>query len=186
MGNLKAKAAALQGELQAGEPKSSRTSQLRSVIDKLEHKKGAARALEAKATELSEHLRKVEGQLEEFTAEVASLEEKRAKLCESVAAEPDSDGDEGPNPLGEEEYPPPGARTFPNGGKGKGKGKGPFKGKVKTWTLLSGLNEDELTEMLEVSRAELKRRSTGGYDASQMEEEDPDFTQDSQGSQDDV
>ena len=94
MGNLKAKAAALQGELQAGEPKSSRTSQLRSVIDKLEHKKGAVRSLRAKVTELSEHLRQVEGQLEELTGEVASLEEKRAKLCESVAAEPDSDGDE--------------------------------------------------------------------------------------------
>ena len=40
--------------------------------------------------------------------------------------------------------------------------------------------------MLEVSRAELKRRRTGGYEESQMEEEDPDFTQDSQSSQDDA
>ena len=40
--------------------------------------------------------------------------------------------------------------------------------------------------MLEVSQAELKRRRTGGYDASQMEEEDPDFTQDSQGSRDEI
>ena len=185
MGTLKAKAAALQGELQAGEPKASRTAQLRSVIDKLEHKKGASRTLKAKASELGEKLQKIEAQLEEFIVEVAALEEKRAKLCESVAAEPDSDGDDGPNPLGEEGNPQPGPSTMPNGEKGKGKGKNPFRRKVKTWTLLSGLKE-EPTEMLEVSRAELKRRRTRGYEQSQMEEEDPDFTQDSQSSQDDA
>ena len=189
MGNLKAKAAALQGELQAGEPKSSRTSQLRSVIDKLEHKKGAVRSLRAKVTELSEHLRQVEEQLEVLTGEVAGLEEKRAKLCESVAAEPDSDGDEAQNPQGEEEYPPPGTHRVPSAekvpDKGKGKGKAPFRTKVKAWTLLSGLNEDELTEMLEGTRAELKRRRTGAYEEPHMEEEDPDFGQDSQSSQDD-
>ena len=67
MGNLKAKAAELQGELQAGEPKSSRTAQLRSVIDKLEHKKGTTRTLRAKANELGEQLKKMEAQLDELT-----------------------------------------------------------------------------------------------------------------------
>ena len=189
MGNLKAKAAALQGELQAGEPKSSRTSQLRSVIDKLEHKKGAVCSLRAKVAELSEHLRQVEEQLEVLTGEVAGLEEKRAKLCESVAAEPDSDGDEAQNPQGEEEYPPPGTHPLPCAekvpDKGKGKGKSVFRTKVKAWTLLSGLNEDELNEMLEGTRAELKRRRTGAYEEPHMDEEDPDFGQDSQSSQDD-
>ena len=123
LGSLKAKAAVLQGKLQAGEPKSSRTVQLRSVIDKLEHKKGTTRTLKAKASELGEQLKKVEAQLEELTMEVAALEEKRAKLCESVAAEPDSDGDDGPNPLGEEGNPPPGPSTIPNGEKGKGNGR---------------------------------------------------------------
>ena len=40
--------------------------------------------------------------------------------------------------------------------------------------------------MLEVSRAELKRRRTGAYEEPHMEEEDPDFGQDSQSSQDDA
>ena len=40
--------------------------------------------------------------------------------------------------------------------------------------------------MLEVSQAELKRRRTEGYGSTQMEEEDLEYTQDSQGSQDDI
>ena len=75
LGSLKAKAAELQGELQAGEPKSSRPAQLRSAIDKLEHKKGTTRTLRAKANELGEQLKKLEAQLEELTVEVAALEE---------------------------------------------------------------------------------------------------------------
>ena len=130
------------------------------MIDKLEHKKATTRVLKGKVNELSEQLRKAEAQLDELNTEVAALEEKRAKLCESVAADPDSDGDEDGHPEGETEYPPPGASVGPKGGKGKGKNK--FRGKVKSWTLISGLNEQDLEEMLEVSRAELKRRRTGG------------------------
>ena len=55
---------------------------------------------------------------------------------------------------------------------GKGKGKSKFKGKVKSWSLISGLNEEDLEEMLEVSRAELKRRRTGDRENTQSEEED--------------
>ena len=150
---------------------------------------GAVRSLRVKVTELSEHLRQVEEQLKMLTGEVAGLEEKRAKLCESVAAEPDSDGDEAPNPQGKEEHPPPGTRHVPSAekvpDKGKGKGKSAFRTKVKAWTLLSGLNEDELNDMLEGTRAELKRRRTGAYEEGHMDEEDPDFGQDTQSSQDD-
>ena len=40
--------------------------------------------------------------------------------------------------------------------------------------------------MLEVSQAELKRRRTEGYGSTQMEKEDLEYTQDSQGNQDDI
>ena len=150
------------------------------MIDKLEHKKTAARGLKGKVSELAEQLRKAEMQLDEITTEVLSLEEKRARLCESLTTEPDSEGDEDEFPEGDPEYPTPEATL---GGKGsKGKGKSKFKGKVKSWSLLSGLNEEDLEEMLEVSRAELKRRRTGERVDTQSEEEDVEFTQSSQSS----
>ena len=121
-----------------------------------------------------------EMQLDEITTEVLSLEEKRAKLCESLAVEPDSDEDEDAYPEGDTDYPTPEGSLAGKGGKGKGKNK--FKGKVKSWSLISGLNEEDLEEMLEVSRAELKRRRTGDRENTQSEEEDVEFTQSSQGS----
>ena len=98
--------------------------QLRSVIDKLEHKKGTTRTLRAKANELGEQLKKIEAQLDELTVEVAALEEKLSQFCESVGADPESDGDQGPDPLGEGEYPPTAARHRPTRGKGERKGGG--------------------------------------------------------------
>ena len=180
MSNLKAKAAELQGELQAGEPRTSRSGQLRSVIDNFEHKKAAARGLKAKVNDLGEQLKAAEVQLDEITTEVHALEEKRAKLCESLAGEPDSDTDEDAYPEGDTEYPTPEGSLTGKGGKGKGKRK--FKGKVKSWSLISGLNEEDLEEMLEVSRAELKRRRTGDRENTQSEEEDVEFSQSSQDS----
>ena len=89
--DLRAKAEELKGGFTGPEAKASRTTRLKSVIDKLGHKKSLLKSLKSKLASLVTQVEQLKEQVDNLNVDVISLETERAKLCDSVAKDPESD-----------------------------------------------------------------------------------------------
>ena len=164
-------AAEIREGLTSAEPKLSRNNRLKSVLDKLTHKKTALTAAKATLKSVQQMLTDAEKNHDNLAIEVASLEQERTDLANQVVNQVDTDSEE--ETAAEQQGPaaaqPSGANTEST--EGQAQPRWTPVPKAKAWNYqqrFTQMSEHELQDLLRRARREAKRRR---IDSTEEEEE---------------
>ena len=176
--DLRAKAEELRGGFTGQQIKTSRTTKLKSVIDKLGHKKTLVKSLKSKLASLVTQVEQLEEQVDNLNIEVISLETERAKLCDSVAKDPESDTESAWEDVdGKEQEEQNSTDWYTNEDYDKDY---QYKPQWRPRTTRDyGAHDDSLEETLDQAFRDWKKRKMGEQSNSNSEDESMPNTQDS-------
>ena len=163
-------AAEIREGLTADEPKVSRNNRLKSVLDKLTHKKAALNTAKSKLKSAQQELNEAEKNHDNLAIEVAALEEERTDLANQVVNQVDTDSEA---PAEEQETSV--GQTSEDRSEGEAQWKWTPVPKAKAWNKqqrFTQMSEEDLQELLRRARREAKRRRIHSVDDDEEADEE--------------